>query len=191
MKWFSNDCAHHRQKICLQAGGVLPEAERFEVESHLAACVDCQKYSAEMKSLVVPLANWEKHFARITPSQAQQMRWEKAIKVAGKSKPTHSVSPGLVLRILWNELIWPVRRIWAGLAAAWLFIVIANLNLSGGQPAAMAKDARPAAAMFLAWREQERMLAELVGRTEPNVAEPPKQPAPQPRSERSHRWATA
>ena len=98
--------------------------------------------------------------------------------------------PLVAVRTLWRELIWPVRRIWAGLALAWVFIAIVNHNLSEGRPVAMAKDARPAADIFLAWREQELVLAELVGKAEPTIAEPPKQSMPQPRSERSQTWAT-
>ena len=190
MKRLSNECVHHRQQICLLASGALPEAERVEVENHLSNCTDCRVYYDGIKSVASPLADWEKHFASIEPSQAQQIRWAKAIKEASEVKPKRSVSPVFVLQVLWSELIWPVRRVWAGLAIAWVFIVIVNHNLSEGRPVAMAKDARPAADMFLAWREQELVLAELVGKAEPTIAEPPKQSMPQPRSERSQTWAT-
>lgn len=85
---------------------------------------------------------------------------------------------------LFHELIWRARHAWAGLAAAWVFIAIANYNLSGGRPATTAKDSKPAPDIFLVWREQERVLDELVDRTETKAAEPPKPVAPQPRSER-------
>lgn len=190
MKRLSNECAHHRQQICLLASGVLSEAERVEVENHLSNCADCQSHFDEIKSATSPLAGWEKHFTQIEPNQAQRIRWANAIKAAGESKPKRAVSPVFVLQLLWRELIWPVRLIWAGLAVAWVFIAIVNHNLSEGRPVAMARDPKPAADMFLAWREQEWVLAELVGQSEATVVEPPKQSAPQPRSERSSTWET-
>jgi anti-sigma factor RsiW len=225
MKWLSNECAHHRQQICLLVSGELPEAERGEVENHLTECADCRKYHDELKSLAAPLTSWERYFSGVKPNEVQQLRWANAIKAESESKPSFSLAkrfvaadvsplhskstkvgadsrrllrfggsvrgiswktfaPLFVMRVVWNELIWPVRRIWAGLAVAWVFIAIVNHNLSDGRPVAMAKDAKPAADMFLAWREQEWVLAQLMGKAEPTVIEPPKQSAPQPRSER-------
>lgn len=183
MKWLSNECARHRQRICLQASGALPEAEQVEVESHLAACADCRNYRDEMKLVAALLVNWEKHFARITPSEAQQMRWAKAIKAAGESKRMRSVSPGLVLGVLWNELIWPCRRTWAGLAAVWLALALFNVSHSEHAHASVAKSSTPSAGMRLAFQEQERILAEILGPT--TVAQPVEPPrrSSQPRSE--------
>jgi len=84
----------------------------------------------------------------------------------------------------WCELIWPARRIWTGLAAAWLLILVANLHLSAGSPRMAAATSLRSADFILAFREQEQVLAELTDRAEPKVVEPPKQFVPQPRSER-------
>jgi hypothetical protein len=83
-----------------------------------------------------------------------------------------------------SSLLWPHPTAWAGLAAVWLVILGINLATRETQPL-MAKHASPVSPqVFMAYREQERLLAELLGPREAPVAEPPKPVAPQPRSER-------
>jgi hypothetical protein len=84
---------------------------------------------------------------------------------------------------LWFELIFPSRRIWAGLAAAWILILIANISLRNQQQATMAK-ASPTPEMILAFRQQEKLLSELIGQREAQPAEPPKIFTPRPSSRR-------
>jgi hypothetical protein len=84
---------------------------------------------------------------------------------------------------LWLELVWPCRRIWAGLAAVWIGILIANFSQRDQSPAMVMKSA-PSPEMILSFRQQERLLSELIGPNEPSVAEPPKIVLPQPRSQR-------
>jgi len=83
---------------------------------------------------------------------------------------------------LWLELVWPARRIWTGLAAIWIGILIVNFSQREPSPVMAMKS--PAPQMMLTFRQQERLLAELTGANEPSVAEPPKKAAPRPRSER-------
>jgi hypothetical protein len=85
---------------------------------------------------------------------------------------------------LWLELVWPCRRIWAGLAAVW--ILIFAVNFSQRDPAEMMarKSPPPSPEIMLAFRQQEMLLAELTDQKETPIAEPPKQLLPQPRSER-------
>jgi hypothetical protein len=85
---------------------------------------------------------------------------------------------------LWQELVWPARRIWAGLAAVWIGIFAVNFSQRDPAPVMAAKSSSPQ--MMLTFRQQERLLAELTGPGEPSVAEPPKNKttAPRPRSER-------
>jgi hypothetical protein len=85
---------------------------------------------------------------------------------------------------LWRELIWPSRRIWAGLACAW--VLIAVLNVASFEPAPqVASKARPPSGEELrALVEQQRMLAQLIG----PLSEPvynQKRTSPGPRSERA------
>lgn len=83
---------------------------------------------------------------------------------------------------LWQELVWPSRRIWAGLAAIWIGILIVNISQREHSPT-MAMKSEPSPQMILSFRQQEKLLAELIGPNEPVVAEPPKVVGPRPRSE--------
>jgi hypothetical protein len=87
-------------------------------------------------------------------------------------------------RNFWLEVVWPARRIWAGLAAAWLLILMANLDLRVGTPQ-MAVVVPPNSVGFLmTLREQEQLMANFFERSEPRAAAPPKPQRLQPRTER-------
>ncbi len=84
---------------------------------------------------------------------------------------------------LWHELVLPSRRIWAGLACAW--VVIAVLNLTSSEPVTevVSQTKPPSGEEVRALIEQRQMLAQLIG--------PPSEPAytqkrslPGPHSER-------
>jgi hypothetical protein len=91
---------------------------------------------------------------------------------------------------LWRELIWPCRRIWTGLAVVWLLILAVNFSLRDNSQT-IAMKSSPSPEMILTFRQQERLLAELIGQNEPRAAEPPKLFLPQPRSERRFETLTA
>ena len=88
-----------------------------------------------------------------------------------------------VLRLLWRELILPCRRIWAGLATAWILIFVFNFSQRDPAERMARKSPPPSPEMILTFRQQERLLAELIGPNETQAAEPPKPFLPQPRSE--------
>jgi len=83
---------------------------------------------------------------------------------------------------IWRELIFPCRRIWAGLAAVWIVILAVNLSMRDHSPA-VAMKSPPTSEMIMAWRQQQQLLTELIGPNETRAAAPPKPFAPQPRSE--------
>jgi hypothetical protein len=83
---------------------------------------------------------------------------------------------------LWLELVWPSRRIWAGLAAVWLVILAANISMHDNSPAIAGKFA-PTPEMIMAWRQQNQLLTELIGPNEVRAVVPPKPNSPQPRTE--------
>jgi hypothetical protein len=85
---------------------------------------------------------------------------------------------------LWLELVWPCRRIWAGLATVWILIFIVNFSQHDKSEAMARKTPSPSPEMILAFRQQEKLLAELIGPNEPQSAEPPKTFLPRPSSER-------
>jgi hypothetical protein len=95
----------------------------------------------------------------------------------------HSL-PAKFLLTAWFELIWPARRIWAGLAAVWVTLAIFNFTQGGGREVMVATATVPAAEVRLAFQEQQRLLAEILGPPlAAAVAEPPRR-GPQPRSDR-------
>ena len=82
-----------------------------------------------------------------------------------------------------TALLWPRPIAWAGLAAIWL--VIAGLNHATPDASRRAaKHASPLAPQTLtAFREQSRLLAELLGPREAPVVDRPKPHLPRPRSQ--------
>ena len=106
--------------------------------------------------------------SRLSPS-------EKAEKLETGATP--------VLRLLWRELIFPSRRIWAGLAATWILIFVFNFAQRDPAELLARKSPPPAPQMILTFRQQERLLTELIGPNEPQAVAPTKPFLPQPRSE--------
>jgi hypothetical protein len=93
--------------------------------------------------------------------------------------------------MFWRELIFPCRRIWTGLAAVWIFIFIINFSQHDKSEMMARKSPPPSPEMILAFRQQELLLAELIGQNEPRDAEPPKIFSPRPSSERRFEILTA
>ncbi len=83
----------------------------------------------------------------------------------------------------WRELIWPSRRAWAGMAALWLAVLAANVQMKAAFGPAPGARSAPAREVVRAFAEQRRWLAELL----PPINPPPVEttpPSPRPRSER-------
>ena len=64
---------------------------------------------------------------------------------------------------LWLELVWPCRRIWAGLATVWILIFVFNFSQRDPAELMARKSPPPSPEMILTFRQQERLLAELIG----------------------------
>ena len=84
--------------------------------------------------------------------------------------------------LLWRELIFPSRRTWAGIAAAWALILVVNFSLRDpGQGGA----AKVTASEIMSFQEQQKLVNELLAdRFVPDDVERPKTFSPRPRSER-------
>ncbi len=83
---------------------------------------------------------------------------------------------------LWQELVWPCRRIWAGLAAVWVLIFIVNVSQRDGSQTMMAKSAPTE--MMMTFRDQQKWLNELLAdRSLSMDVERPKIFSPKPRTE--------
>jgi hypothetical protein len=84
--------------------------------------------------------------------------------------------------LLWRELISPSRRTWAGIAAAWVLILVVNFSLRDpGQDGA----AKVTAPEMMSFQEQQKLVNELLAdRFVPVDFDRPKTFTPRPRSER-------
>jgi len=84
---------------------------------------------------------------------------------------------------LWQELIWPCRRIWTGLAAIWILIFIVNFSQRDGSQTMIAKSS-PSPEMMMTFRDQQKWLDELLAdRSLPMDAGQPRIFSPKPRTE--------
>jgi len=86
------------------------------------------------------------------------------------------------IRLLFLELIWPCRRIWAGLVSVWILILAANVSLREHSPAIIITG--PSSEMMMTLKDQQKILAELL--TDYSVtrdADRQKIFAPKPRTE--------
>jgi len=89
------------------------------------------------------------------------------------------------LNILWRELIQPSRRVWSGLAAVWLLLLVINLS---GRDNVSSVTGLPvqAPAVALNWQAQQRWVNELLAdRAVSMEADGPRQAQPRPHSEYS------
>jgi len=89
----------------------------------------------------------------------------------------------MILETFWRELIWPSRRIWAGLAATWILVFVFNFSQRDPSELLARKSPPPSPEMILTFPQQERLMAELIGPNEPQAVAPSKEFLPQPRSE--------
>ncbi len=78
---------------------------------------------------------------------------------------------------IWNELFWPCRRIWAGLAAAWLVIAAINFQSLEGSASAQGGSSGASPVFWTFLVEQNRLLAE-PGDVAPAPPQPPAPPGP-------------
>jgi anti-sigma factor RsiW len=185
MKWLFNPCGRYRQDISLLASGALPDAESDGAKKHVAVCPACQSHYEEMQNLTTPLGNWEQNLANVQPTQAARNRWEQAIQAAGRPEPARQLTPTAAMREWWQDVVWPCRRVWAGLAVVWLLILAGNLSLRDSSQIRMVKFPPSAQEMVMALKERQSVLAELLAdHSGPREADRPKFFLPKPRTER-------
>jgi len=84
-----------------------------------------------------------------------------------------------------STLLWPHPKAWAGLAAIWIVILAADFSARDRSPAMAEKSAPPSPEVMVELRQQQRLLAELIGSRDAQDADRSKPFAPQPRSERT------
>jgi hypothetical protein len=82
---------------------------------------------------------------------------------------------------VWRELIWPCRKTWAGIAAAWLLIISINFLILDAPGATRGGGGIDTTDIRTLIAEQARLIAEL-GETVPS-SPPPQPAASRPRSQ--------
>ena len=90
-----------------------------------------------------------------------------------------------ILNAQLSTLLWPHPKAWAGLAAIWIVILAADFSARDRSPAMAEKSAPPSPEVMVELRQQQRLLAELIGSRDAQDADRSKPFAPQPRSERT------
>lgn len=83
-----------------------------------------------------------------------------------------------------STILWPCPKAWAGLAAVWILILAVNFSDRDRSRGLADNSAPPPPEMMAELKQQQRMLAELMGTRESNDAERPKSSAPRPHTER-------
>jgi len=114
--------------------------------------------------------------------------WREEILVAAdvnrRSPPVRELTFAATLRLWLLELFWPHPKAWAGLAAVWLVILAVNFTTRETATRNFARQvAPPSPEMLMVLRQQQLLLAELVGRPEPRAADRPKTVPPRPHSQ--------
>jgi len=88
------------------------------------------------------------------------------------------------LRSQLSAIFWPHPAAWAGLAAVWMVILTVNFSQRDPSSRVAEKFAPPSPEVIVELRQQQRILAELIGSRDAHDADRSKSFVPQPRSER-------
>lgn len=84
-----------------------------------------------------------------------------------------------------SSLLWPHPKAWAGLAAVWVFVFALNFSMRDKAPTVAEKSAPPSPEVVAELKQQQRMLAELIGVRDAGDAVRSKFLLPLPRSQRT------
>lgn len=128
--------------------------------------------------------------------QSQPLRqvpasWREEILTAAESAAATRHAPP-VTRSSWlstlnhqlSTVLWPHPKAWAGLAAIWIVILALDFSVRDRSPVVAETSVPPSPEVIVELRQQQRMLAELIGSRDSHDADRSKSFVPQPRSER-------
>ncbi len=129
-------------------------------------------------------SDFEEHLLRQQPRQIPG-EWRTEILKTAADNSKRKTRDATRNRSFLSALLWPNPKAWAGLATAWVVILALHFTNSENAPQMAKRAPSISMAAIAGLRDQQKVVAELIGGSEPpRDAEPPKQSAPKPRSER-------
>jgi hypothetical protein len=93
-----------------------------------------------------------------------------------QSRPAFSLAAAA--RGLWLEAVWPWRRVWIGVAAAWLVILALDMPGRDAPATSAAAPPRPNPEVIAVLQQQEQLLTQLLGTEAPTTVSKPRNPGP-------------
>jgi hypothetical protein len=88
------------------------------------------------------------------------------------------------LRVRIHAVLWPHPQAWAGLAAVWVVILLLHFSQRDESPVPLSKSAPPSPALLAELRQQQQLLAELLGGPAAPDADRPRTRSPRTQSVR-------
>ena len=141
------------------------------------------------------LEQFEQRLSR-QPLKSIPAGWRAEILTAACAVPVARHVPPVTRRSLLSTinhqlstLLWPHPQAWAGLAAVWIFIIALNFSMRDPAPRLTEKSALPSPEVIVELRQQQLLLAELMGPREARDADRPRIFTPRPRGERVETFA--
>jgi len=106
--------------------------------------------------------------------------WRAEILATAEAIPAVPAPPPWRERLAggWRSLFWPHPRAWAGLAAVWVIIALLHFSQRDDSPVLVEKSAPPTPEMLADLRQQQQLLAELLGPHGAGEADRPKKTGP-------------
>jgi len=117
-----------RETLSLLASAALPDAGRGGIESHLAECPYCRKFHADVQGVASELADWQKAFSHLAPTQTMQSRWTRDFEAASDEVPSLRLAPVDRIMTWCADMLSGFRPAWAVFALIWLIILALQLS---------------------------------------------------------------
>ena|ERR1043166_4468589 len=140
--------------------------------------------------------DFEKRLERQPLRQVPSGWREEILRTASASVPnperkTRNIFSLSTLSYQLSTILWPHPKAWAGLAAVWVLIFALNVASREHTPQVAKKAAPASPEMIVGLRDQQKLLAELIGASDTREIEQPKRFPAQPHSERRRATAMA